>query len=339
MDINGIIKSHNEKSTPFSGAVFVKNQDGETFGSGYGYANRTEKINNMTNTRFGMASGCKIFTAVAIMQLIEKRHLDLDTLLSDCLNFCFPNFDPSITVRHLLTHSSGIPDYFDEELMSDYADLWHSLPMYTMTSTQSFLPMFQHNQMKFSPGARFSYSNSGFIILGLIVEQISGLTFQEYVQENIFNICGMDDTGYFRLDQLPERTAVGYMDNGITWRSNIYSVPIVGGPDGGAFTTVYDLEKFWNALMCNLLLSKSMTDMMLSPHTRENDYLHYGFGVWISIINNEIFKYYVMGSDPGVEMHSSVYAKLNKQVHILSNNGSGAGAITSRIDEVIFNKV
>lgn len=112
--------------------------------------------------------------------------------------------------------------------MTEYAYLWNSLPMYSMTSTQSFLPMFQNNEMKFPPGERFSYSNAGFIILGLIIEEITGLTFQEYVQENVFNICGMNDTGYFRLDQLPERTAVGYIDHGLTWSSNIYSIPIVG---------------------------------------------------------------------------------------------------------------
>jgi CubicO group peptidase (beta-lactamase class C family) len=336
MNFYEIIESYNKENIPFSGAVLVKNQEGTAFEHGYGYANRTDKINNVPVTRFGMASGCKIFTAVAILQLVEKKLLDLDFLLSDCLEISFPHFDSSITIRHLLTHSSGIPDYFDEEIMRDYSDLWNSLPMYKMTSTQSFLPMFQNNEMKFSPGERFSYSNAGFIVLGLIVEQITGLTFQNYVQENVFKICGMEDSGYFRLDQLPERTAVGYIDQGITWRSNIYSIPIIGGPDGGAFTTVYDLEKFWNGLMSNLLLSKSMTEIMLSPHISVNEYIHYGFGVWIMKQNNEIFKYYIVGSDPGIEMKSSVYTKLNTQVHVLSNNGSDAGAIARSLDKILF---
>lgn len=336
MNVHEIIESYSEKNIPFSGAVLVKTLEGTAFEQSYGYANRTEKIKNVPATRFGIASGCKIFTAVAILQLVEKKLLDLDTLLSDCLEISFPNFDPGITIRHLLTHSSGIHDYFDEENMCEYADLWTSLPMYSMTTTKSFVPLFQKNEMKFPPGERFSYSNAGFIILGLIIEQITGLSFQEYVEVNIFKIAGMDESGYFRLDQLPERTAVGYIDNGITWSSNIYSIPVIGGPDGGAFTNVHDIEKFWNALMSNLLLSKSMTELMLSPHISENEYIHYGFGVWILIINNEIFKYYIMGSDPGVEMQSSVYTKLNTQVHILSNNSSGARVIATKIDEIIY---
>ncbi|MGM0881844.1 MAG: serine hydrolase domain-containing protein [Bacillota bacterium] len=340
MQIENIIKAYNqEENIPFSGALLIGNQSGTLFEQGYGYANRSEMIKNMTNTRFGMASGCKIFTAIAICQLVEKRLLDFDTLLSDCLDISFPNFDPRITVHHLLTHSSGIPDYFDEEIMNDYADLWKSVPMYSMTSPKCFLPMFQNNEMKFAPGERFSYSNAGFIVLGLIVEQITGMTFQEYVQEHIFRVCGMNDTGYFRMDQLPERTAVGYIDSGLTgltWKTNIYAVPIVGGPDGGAFTTVNDLVKFWNALMANLLLSKRLTEKMLSPHIRDTDYVHYGYGVWILKLNNEIFKYYVMGSDPGVEMQSSFYAKSKLHAHILANIGNGAGSIATQIDEAIY---
>jgi hypothetical protein len=77
---------------------------------------------------------------------------------------------------------------------------------------------------------------------------------------------------------------------------------------------------------------------MLSPHIRESEYIHYGFGVWIMILNNKIFKYYVMGSDPGIEMQSSISPQLNTHVHILSNIGNGAGAIASKMDEIIFSK-
>ncbi|MDQ6421190.1 serine hydrolase domain-containing protein [Paenibacillus sp. LHD-117] len=336
MNLDEAIWLYSEENIPFAGAVFAKNLEGTVFEQGYGYANRAEKINNSPATRFGIASGCKILTAVAILQLVEKKLIDLDTSLKDCLEISFPNFDPKISIRHLLMHSSGIQDYFDEEFMSDYADLWKSLPMYAVTSTQSFLPLIQNNGMKCSPGERFSYCNAGFIILGLIVEQLTGSTFQEYVQENIFKLAGMNDSGYFRLDQLPERTAVGYIDDGLTWRSNIYSIPVIGGSDGGAFTTVYDLEKFWNALLSHSLLSERMTEMMLTPHMSINDHVHYGLGVWIKKLDHEIVKYFIMGSDPGVEMQSSVYTKGNIRIHLLSNNGSGAGSIARKMEEIIF---
>lgn len=336
MQIEDIINDYNKNETiPFSGAILIENEREIIFKQGYGYANRSDKIKNKTNTRFGMASGCKVFTAVAICQLVERGLLDFDTFIKDCLEIPFPNFDPKITVHHLLTHSSGIPDYFDEEFMSNYGDLWKSVPMYSITSPKCFLPMFQNNKMKFTPGDRFSYSNAGFILLGLIVEQIAGMTFQNYVEENIFRICEMNDSGYFHLNQLPERTAFGYINSGLTWKTNIYSVPIVGGPDGGAFTTAHDLSKFWSALMDNRLLSKPLTEKMLTPLIKDNDYIHYGYGVWILIINNEIFKYFVMGSDPGVEMQSSMYPKSKLYAHILANIDNGAGSIATKIDEHI----
>jgi CubicO group peptidase (beta-lactamase class C family) len=341
MNMKEIIESCNKDNGRFNGAILMKSEDKVLVEQGYGYANRSEKLGNTTSTRFGIASGAKIFTAVAILQLVEKGLLELETPLGDCIDETVPPFHSGITVRHLLTHSSGIPDYFDEETMTEinaYEELWTNLPMYTITSLQSFLPLFENKRMKFSPGERFSYSNSGYILLGLIVEQITGLRFQEYVELNIFNICGMHDSGYYRLDQLPARTAVGYIEEGDTWRSNIYSVPVIGGPDGGVFTTVYDLEKFWSALMNHLLLSKSLTDIMLFPHQKENNYIYYGLGVWILIFHNEVFKYFVMGSDPGVEMQSSLYPKRNAQAHVLSNNGKGAGAIARKFDEMLFHE-
>lgn len=336
--IDEIIKKHNQEEIgriQFSGAILFGAESKTKFENSYGFANRSDKIKNTTNTRFSIASGCKIFTAIAICQLVHKGLLEFNTLLSD-LEINLNKLDPRITVHHLLTHTSGIPDYFDEEFMTDYESLWKTVPMYNITSPNCFLPMFQNRPMKFDPGTQFSYSNAGFIVLGLIVEKLTGLSFNDYVQENIFQACGMNDSGYFRMDQLPERTAIGYVGNDDNWKTNIYSMPIVGGPDGGAYTTVYDLVKFWNALMGNRLISKSLTEQMLFPHIQDSEYIHYGYGVWITIINKEIFKYFVMGGDPGVEMLSSYYPKLKGEVHVLANVDKGAGLIASRIDEKLF---
>nr|WP_230202498.1 serine hydrolase [Paenibacillus ihumii] len=336
--IEEIIKKHNQKENgqvQFSGAVLFASGSEAKFENCYGFANRSDKIKNTTNTRFGIASGCKIFTAVAICQLVQKGLLEFDTLISD-LEIDLDQLDPRITVHHLLTHTSGIPDYYDEEFMTDYESLWRTVPMYSITSPKCFLPLFQNRPMKFDPGTQFSYSNAGFIVLGLIVERLTGLSFNDYVEENIFRACGMQDSGYFRMDQLPERTAIGYVGNDDHWKTNIYSIPIVGGPDGGAYTTVHDLVKFWNALMKNQLLSKSVTERMLFPHVQDSGVIHYGYGVWITVINNEIFKYFVMGGDPGVVMQSSYYPELKAEAHILANVGQGAGSIASRMDEILL---
>lgn len=331
-----MIRQHNE-SIPFSGAVLVKDQE-TILEQGYGYAVRSERIKNTSITRFGMASGCKIFTAVAICQLVQDGLLSFDTHLKDCVGHSFPHFDDEITIHHLLTHTSGMPDYFDEQFMDDFENLWKGLPMYSIRSPKDFLPMFQNKEMKFSPGERFSYNNAGFILLGLVVEQMTGMAFTAYVEKNIFHKSGMLDSGYFRMDQLPERTAIGYIGNDQSWRSNIYSVPIVGGPDGGAFTTVHDLLVFWDALFNNQLLSPEYTSILLTPHTKESEYIYYGYGVWILMLDNNIFKYYVMGSDPGVTMQSSVYAKSKIHAHIIGNIDNGAGMIASKMDEIIYNE-
>lgn len=335
--IEDIINSHNE-ILPFSGAILARDK-GTIFERGYGYANRSELTPNGPNTRFGIASGCKIFTSVAICKLVQDGVLSFDSYLKDCLNYSFPYFDSEITIHHLLTHSAGIPDYFDEEVMGDFEELWKDYPMYSMQSPKDFLPLFQNGQMKFSPGERFSYNNAGFILLGLVVEQITGMEFSEYVDKNIFQRSGMLDSGYFRMDQLPERTAIGYIDEDQTWKTNIYSLPIKGGPDGGAYTTVHDLDRFWDSLSNYQLLSQAYTEILLTPHIQEDSQTYYGYGVWILMFDDTVFKYFVMGSDPGVIMQSSIYAKSKIHAHIIGNINKGAGMIASKIDEVIHKKL
>ncbi|MCL6460080.1 MAG: beta-lactamase family protein, partial [Gorillibacterium sp.] len=127
------------ESNHFSGVVSIHQNQAEIYGRSYGQANRSEQIYNTMDTRFSIASGCKLFTAVAISQLVEKGLISFDSLLSECLEFSFPLFDPGVTVRHLLTHCSGIPDYFDEDVMDDFEELWIDVPMYRIRSPKDFL--------------------------------------------------------------------------------------------------------------------------------------------------------------------------------------------------------
>lgn len=130
------------ESIKFSGTTLII-QDGEApIISSRDYANRAEEINNQSGTRYGIASGCKLFTAIAIFQLVEGK-ISFDTRLSECLDDHFPYFSKNITVHHLLTHTSGVPDYFDEEVMDDYEDLWKNTPMYSIRHLENFLPFFK----------------------------------------------------------------------------------------------------------------------------------------------------------------------------------------------------
>ncbi|SES40319.1 serine hydrolase [Psychrobacillus sp. OK032] len=323
-----------QKEIDFSGSILIKQRRQILAKSSYGYANRADKVENEIRTRYGIASGCKIFTAVAISQLVEEGKLSFDTKLKECLDSSFPNFDESITIHHLLTHTSGIPDYFDEEIMDDFEELWIESPMYHMRSLSDFLPLFQQAQMKFSPGEKFHYNNAGFIVLGLIIEKVSGLEFKDYVQKHIFEKAEMTDSGYFALDSLPGKTAIGYIDHEDgTWRTNMYSLPIQGGSDGGAFVTVGDMLKFWEALTNHVLLSESLTKTLLTPHVQEQADDFYGYGVWIKKKDDTIFKYHLMGYDPGVCFHSAYYPETDIQLAVCANISSGAYKILNEIEK------
>ncbi|WP_043931386.1 serine hydrolase domain-containing protein [Bacillus sp. EB01] len=324
-----------QSNNKFSGTVLVKGNEDVLADVSFGYANRSEQIKNNTNTKYGIASGCKLFTAIAVCQLVEMGKLSFDMKLKECLEINFPYFDNGITIHHLLTHTSGIPDYFDEEVMDDFEELWVSNPMYKLRSLKSFLPLFQDMPMKFKAGERFSYNNAGYILLGLLIEKASQLDFAEYIQEHIFKKAGMEGAGYFEFDALPPNTAQGYIDypDG-TWKTNIYSLPVKGGSDGGAYVTVVDMVKLWETLMSNGLLSKEYTQLLLTPNVQVDDKDNfYGLGIWIKKKGTDILKYHVMGYDPGVSFHSAYYPENSRTVVVCSNKSNGAYEIFKGIED------
>ncbi|MDZ5474028.1 serine hydrolase domain-containing protein [Bacillus sp. 31A1R] len=329
--LNKINQIQAEKN--FSGTVFVQTGESVIFDKSFGYANRAEKIENQSNTRYGIASGSKILTAIAIAQLVEQGKVTFNTRLKECLNIHFPHFDESITIHQLLTHTSGIPDYFDEEVMDDFEELWIQRPMYHIRRLRDFLPMFELEAMKSQPGSMFHYNNAGYILLGLVVEELSGVTFTDYVEKNIFKKCSMD-AGYFEMDSLPERTALGYIDlpDG-KWKTNVYSLPAKGGSDGGAFVTAKSMAELLEALLNGLLLNKETTNQLLTPHASVNESISYGYGIWMKHENRSISKYYLMGYDPGVNFRAAFYPETNTKIVICSNQADGAFDILTGIED------
>jgi CubicO group peptidase (beta-lactamase class C family) len=322
---------------PFSGVVHIARGDDVMFERAYGLAIRSESIPNRIDTRFQTASGSKIFTGVAICQLVDKGQLGFDSLLRDCVDVEFPNYAPEITIHHLLTHTSGITSYFEEDVDPDYEALWKDLPVYSVQRPGDFVPLFQHKGMKFSPGTRFDYNDGGYILLGLVLESVTGASFQDYVKRNVFEPAGMADSGYFATDQLPGRTAYAYIrkpDGG--WRTNFFAVPVVGAPDGGAYTTAPDMTRFWRCLTDGRLLTAETTSLQLQVHAStscEPPHGHYGYGAWIHLDGGTVRKFFVEGSDPGVAMRSAVYPERDLILTMMGNTADALWPLYRQVEE------
>ena len=302
----------------FSGVISVTQNRENIYQKAFGYADLPNKVVNEVDTKFATASAGKVFVAVAILQLIEQDRLSFDSYIGDILNFDLKKIDPHITIRQLLNHTSGIPDYFDESIMEDYDELWIDYPNYKIRTSSDLIPLFINKPMMYDAGKRFQYNNTGFVVLGLIIEAITGLKFDTYLEKNIFTLSGMLNTGYYELDRLPAKCANAYIyDNDKKeFYTNIYSVDVKGTGAGGAFTTVIDIEKFWSNLLNYKLISKEMLKEMLSPQVDENCY---GYGIWIDEKEDGIYSYHFEGCDPGVSFFTAYDRQEDLLITLTSN--------------------
>lgn len=328
-------------SSDFRGTVYIV-QDGRVlFKSVTGFADLSNEIPNTLDTRFASASAGKVFVAAGILQLIEQGKLRFDDTLGELLDIEFHHIDRDVTVRQLLVHTSGVPDYFDETIMSEYEDLWIDYPNYKIRHNHDLLPLFINKPMMYPKGEKFQYNNSGYVLLAMIIEKVTGVYFDQYLQTNIFQPCNMKSTGYYELDKLPSRCANNYIYCPDTrdFRTNIFSVDVKGTGAGGAFITVTDIVRFWTELLKGNLISKELVSKMLSKQSGDGmdaEEGYYGYGVWI--IDNpggEDFAYF-QGSDPGVSFISE-YNPNNKMISVLvSNYGDNVWKEMRRIREVFY---
>ena len=306
-----------------------------------GFADLANEIPNTIDTRFACASMSKTFVAVGILQLIEAGELQFEDTIGAILDIDLKNIDPQVTVRQLLNHTSGVPDYFDESVMDDYEALWTDYPNYRIRQNKDMLPLFIDKPMMYGRGEKFQYNNSGYVLLAAIIEKISGMDFDVYLKQNVFDRCGMSSTGYFAFDKLPARCANSYIYCPDTddYRTNIYSVGAKGTGDGGAFITVRDILKFWNGLIKHKLLSEEMVKQMFSKQSgdgKDPEEGYYGYGMWI-IDNPQGQDYvYMQGCDDGVSAISEYNPNNGMITIMLSNYGDNVWAQMRKIREEIY---
>jgi CubicO group peptidase (beta-lactamase class C family) len=233
------------RADTFSGVVLVANQDRIVFHEAYGLADREKKIPNRRDTKFNLGSINKNFTRVAIHQLARLGKLGLDDKIAKFLPD-YPNADAAgkVSIRQLLNMTSGIGDFFGER--------FDATPKEKIRTLQDYLPFFADLPLEFEPGTSNKYSNGGYIVLGLIIEKVTGLDYYTYVRENIYKPCGMTDTDAFARDADVPNLAHGYTreEEGATkpWVLNFATLPGRGSSAGGGYSTAPDLLKYVLAL-------------------------------------------------------------------------------------------
>lgn len=314
----------------FRGCVLVCRNGIKVWEQATGYADLPNRIPNRSDTIFATASAGKVFVAVGILQWIEQGRLRFGDRIGDLLDFDLGKIDPDITVEQLLTHTSGMSDYFDESVMDDYEALWVDFPNYRIRTNRDLLPLFTDKPMMFPRGDRFQYNNAGFVLLAIILEQLAGMPFDTYLREAVFSPCGMNDTGYFELDRLPARCANHYIldDKTRGYRTNIFSVDAKGTGAGGAFTTVGDIRLFWESLLSHRLLSKAMTSDMMQNHSGQA--ACYGYGIWLEKKGDGTILLF-QGSDPGEEFLTVCDPVQEQVVVAVSNYGDNVWQVWERI--------
>jgi CubicO group peptidase (beta-lactamase class C family) len=255
----------------FAGAVMITKDGKPVLGEAYGLADREHKIPNTLDTRFRIGSMNKMFTAVATLQLAEARKLDVKDTVGQYLTD-YPNKDVAskVTIRQLLSHTGGTGDIFGPDFDAHRREL---------RTIADYIKLYGNRGPKFEPGTRWEYSNYGFILLGAIIEKVSGESYYDYVREHIYDPTGMTSTGSEPEDKpVPDRS-IGYTKTASAgWTPNTDTLPYRGTSAGGGYSTVEDLTRFAEALKGHKLLDVLYTDMLTTGKqgTPDNTYA-FGF--------------------------------------------------------------
>jgi CubicO group peptidase (beta-lactamase class C family) len=311
----------------FSGTVIVANKETILFEKAYGEASKRFHVKNDIDTKFNLASMNKMFTSVAIMQLVEKGTINLDEYISNYIDESWLPTDitEKVTVRHLLSHTSGLRSYFNRTFKDSSKELYRDLI--------DFRPLVNNDRLYFDPGEQFQYSNTGMLLLGIIIQEASGEDYFEYIHKHICEPLGMDNTDYYEMDEPVENLAIGYIsteNNASGWTNNIYQHVMKGGPAGGGFSTVRDLHKFSVSLLNEKLVTKSSLKLLWTDHANSN----YGFGFEVNDTTNGK-RVGHSGGFPGVSANLDIYEEKGYIVIVLSNYDRALNDIPEKIGILI----
>jgi CubicO group peptidase (beta-lactamase class C family) len=241
--------------------------------------------------------------------------------------------DPAVTVEQLLAHTSGIGDYFDEDADGEIDDYVLPVPVHQLAMPRDFLAVLRGHPTKFAPGERFSYCNGGYVALSLIVEAVTGRSYYDVVRQRVCVPAGMSDTAYLRTDELPGSAAIGYLPTDGGWRTNLLHLPVRGCGDGGAYSTVADINRFWAALFAGKILPGHVVAEMARPRNHAPELsMRYGLGFWLRQDRDTV---QLEGYDAGVSFRSAHDPTSRLTYTVMANTSAGAWPIVRLLDEAL----
>lgn len=310
-----------------SGAVLLARDGRVLLERACGLADRNHRVPNRIDTRFNLGSMNKMFTAVAVAQLVERGRLSYDDTLEQHLgNQWLPrDIARKIRIAHLLTHTSGLGSYFHARFRHASRERFRRVSDYRV--------LLADDRPAFEPGSAWRYSNNGYILLGAVIEQVSGRDYFDYVRENIYAPAGMTRTDCYDLDEVVEDAAVGYTRcvtaTGPRWHNNLFAHVIRGGPAGGGFSTVHDLLRFDQALRGARLVRAESAEALWTPRP-ELGSPHYGYGFAVSgRADNRIVGH--SGTFPGISTRLDMYLDRGYTLAVLANCDQAAEIVSEQV--------
>lgn len=296
----------------FSGVVLVAREGKPLYHEAFGIANRDTDTPVTLDTKFNLGSANKNFTAIVVGQLVEEGKLSWDDPLSKFI----PDFPDSaaarkIRIKHLLSHTSGLGSYFNRTFEESSRARWRTV--------DDMMRLARPDSLAFEPGTRFAYSNTGFLVLGKVIEIVTGRDYFDVVRERIYQRAGMVNSDAFDLDRVNKNLAVGYIPqygpNGVTWLNNVFEHVIRGGPAGGGYATAPDLLRYTEALRTGKLVSRATLDLMRSPKPELGAPIYgYGFALFQGP------QYWGHGGDfPGIDADVEQFGTSGYTMIILAN--------------------
>jgi CubicO group peptidase (beta-lactamase class C family) len=324
----------------FSGTVLIARGREVLFEQAYGYADRAFNVRNRVDTKFNLGSMGKMFTAVAILQLAQAGRLSLDDTLAKLVPG-YPDKDIAarITVYQLLTHTSGLGDIFNEK--------YRDTPKDRLDTIQAHLALFAGQPLLFEPGTKWSYSNAGYIVLGLIIERVSGQSYYDYVRQHIFKPARMINTDNYKLHDDVANLALGYTTPQAPGRPSALNFPgglppagkritnsdflQPGASAGGGYSTVEDLLRFSQALQGHELLNEQYTTLaMKGKVATDRGTAQYAFGLIEDFINGVRIVGH-SGGGPGINSNLDMYPQLGYTVAVMTNCDGAVALANERI--------